>query len=349
MTYSKIRYPKRLVAGGCIGVTAPSSGVQIDKLARLDLVESQLKSHGYLIKEGQCLRGTSKHVSAPKEKRAEDFTNLWNDPTVSGIIPPWGGELLIEILPLIDFELLSKTQDPKWVLGYSDTSTLLFAITIMSGIATAHGPNLMDLLWEQPFESSQTALKALSTAQGESFTQYAYPKHQTKATWFDGDYRDPYNITETSLWKTLDGSNKANLKGRIIGGCLDTLVNLVGTPFGDLNRFKNSFKDDGVVLFLENCEQSPCAVARALWNMRLAGWFDGVKGIVFGRSAAPDAKDSSQLSYREALQGVLGDLNFPVILDADIGHMPPQMLLINGTYANLILQNGRASLTQMLR
>jgi muramoyltetrapeptide carboxypeptidase LdcA involved in peptidoglycan recycling len=138
------------------------------------------------------------------------------------------------------------------------------------------------------------------------------------------------------------------MKGRLIGGCLDTLLNLVGTPFGDLNAFKRSFKEEGVILYLENCEQSPCGVARALWNMRLAGWFDDLRGIVLGRSAAADASSDTALSYVEAIRSVLGPLGVPVLLDADIGHRPPQMLLINGALAEVNYANGRGTIRQTL-
>ena len=60
------------------------------------------------------------------------------------IIPPWGGELLFEILEISIMKLLKS----KWVLGYSDISALLLAITLKTGIATAHGTNLVDLRGE---------------------------------------------------------------------------------------------------------------------------------------------------------------------------------------------------------
>jgi muramoyltetrapeptide carboxypeptidase LdcA involved in peptidoglycan recycling len=115
-----------------------------------------------------------------------------------------------------------------------------------------------------------------------------------------------------------------------------------------LNRFKSDFRDDGVILFLENCELSPCAVARALWNMRFAGWFDGLKGILLGRSSGKDATLPSDLSYREAVESVLGSLEIPVILDADIGHQPPQMVLINGALAEVRCKAGKGSILQRL-
>jgi len=51
-------------------------------------------------------------------------------PEVAAIIPPWGGELLIEVLPLLDFNKITETEC-KWVMGYSDTSTLLMPLTLI--------------------------------------------------------------------------------------------------------------------------------------------------------------------------------------------------------------------------
>ena len=47
----------------------------------------------------------------------------------------------MEILPLLNWDEI----EPKWILGYSDSSTLLFALTLKTGIATAHGTNFIDL------------------------------------------------------------------------------------------------------------------------------------------------------------------------------------------------------------
>jgi muramoyltetrapeptide carboxypeptidase len=138
-----LRYPRPLEKGDLIGVTSPSGGVREQFIARLELVEDNLSKQGYRIQEGKCLRGELKHVSAEKRLRAVDFMNQWENKDVGAIIPPWGGELLIELLPILDFKKL-RTSEPKWLLGYSDTSTLLFVLTVAADIATAHGTNLMD-------------------------------------------------------------------------------------------------------------------------------------------------------------------------------------------------------------
>lgn len=75
------------------------------------------------------------------------------------VIPPWGGELLIEMLEYIDFNRLND----KWIMGYSDISVLLFATTLKTGIATAHGANLFDLRGEYSDETTAMWQPVLST------------------------------------------------------------------------------------------------------------------------------------------------------------------------------------------
>lgn len=82
-----------------------------------------------------------KQKSASAKKRADEFNKMMLNEDVQLIIPPWGGELLIEILEYIDL----KISRISGVLGYSDISLLLLAITLKTGIATAHGTNLVDL------------------------------------------------------------------------------------------------------------------------------------------------------------------------------------------------------------
>ncbi len=45
------------------------------------------------------------------------------DPDIKAVMPPWGGDLAMELLDLIDFDLLSRSK-PKWFVGFSDLSTL---------------------------------------------------------------------------------------------------------------------------------------------------------------------------------------------------------------------------------
>lgn len=88
----KIIYPPFVKKLNCIGVTAPSSGLGPKAIQdRFDLVHKQHSTKGILVKEGKCLRDNHFAVSGSIEERVQDFYNLWNDPVVDLIQPPWGG------------------------------------------------------------------------------------------------------------------------------------------------------------------------------------------------------------------------------------------------------------------
>ena len=346
MSWEKITYPEPLKSGSVIGVTAPSSGVTPAFEPRLNLVLQHLKQRGYEAIEGQCLRKDFKSVSATALERAHDLEKLWQNPRVAAIVPPWGGELLINVLPHLNFNELAKT--PKWILGYSDTSTLLFAITVTTGISTAHGLNLMDAVINQNDSLSAQTYKILSLKKGDTVTQYSSEHYQKHFKDFAKEVGVTFDLTEKTEWKSLRSENEIEFSGRIIGGCIDTLRNLIGTPYGDLNRFAAKLKDSGLILYLENSGSTPAEVCRALWHMKLAGWFDSLNGIVFGRSSGPDATRDDAFSQLDALKDVFADRAFPVIFDADIGHKPPKLTILNGSMAKVTYKRGAGSLTQTL-
>ena len=84
---------------------------------------------------------------------------------------------------------------------------------------------------------------------------------------------------------------------------------------------------------------------RALHHLRLAGWFDAASGILVGRTAAEVVESFTQ---RDALVDALDGLTIPVIYDMDIGHLPPQLMLVNGARATLSFGPAGNSVTQTL-
>ena len=164
-----MRYPAPLSRGSKVGITAPSSAVPPNLEARLDLAIENLEKRGFTAVEGSCLRSPSQEVDrcfSPNE-RAADFMNLYCNEEIEAIHPPWGGELLIDILDLLDWDLL-KTIPPKWLIGFSDTSTLLLPFTQKLDIATLHGTNLMDSVESQVDPLSSSIYTVLGTPPGLS-------------------------------------------------------------------------------------------------------------------------------------------------------------------------------------
>ena len=329
-------YPPALAPGARIVVLAPSSGVEPTLHPRLDLVLGQLRAHGFVVEEGLSLRTQQHGASAPAEARAAELMRTLLRDDVAAIYPPWGGELAIELLPRLDWAALQQAR-PKWLIGYSDTSTLLVPITLQLGWASAHGTGLMDLVPAQADALSAQTLAHLATPAGGRFMQHASSHWQKHWTDFAAAPALPYQLSEPTCWRALNrpAGQPLTLQGRLLGGCLDTLMHLAGTPHGPVPSFTTRCAADGVLLYLENAELPPPALLRALTGLRLAGWFDGLAGLLMGRSSAPDAAQDTGLSSAQALQQAIGDLPCPVLLDLDIGHQPPQMLLVNGALASL--------------
>ena len=327
-------YPAPLRPGDRIAVTACSSGVLPALQARLDLVLAHLRSQGYRVLEGRCLRDEIASASAPADERAAELMAFLLRDDIAAVIPPWGGELAIELLDRLDWAALQDAR-PKWLLGYSDTSTLMLALTLRLGWATAHGPCLMDLAPGQDDPLTRQTMAALATPAGGSLVQTQSTHWQLKWTDFADVPDVSYQLTEPTRWQALHGQAEVNCSGRLVGGCIDTLMHLAGSPHGDVPTFIRAHRATGTLLYLENAGLSPTDLVRALHGLRWAGWLDGIYGLLLGRSAAPDTTAAHELRYVDALRSSLAGITCPVLWDVDIGHRPPQMVLFNGALAQV--------------
>ncbi len=269
------------------------------------------------------------------------------DDGVDAVFPPWGGELAIEVLPLMDFARLASAR-PKWFLGFSDLSTIQLPLTLLSGWVTAHGPNLMDLAPSQTDPLTTSALAILSSRPGAGIVQRSSARYQARWPDWATTPNAPLNCTEPTRWRRLDGlESPVELRGRLIGGCLDTVSMLAGTRYGDVPQFARVSASDGILLYLENCELTPCALVRTLFSLRFHGWFDGLSGLLLGRSAGPEDSSAEDV-YADALAEALSDLPLPILADVDIGHRPPQFTLLNGLPAVVRFDGAGGSVSQVI-
>ena len=331
-----LTYPAPLRTGDLIAVTAPSSGVAPPLHPRLDRVLAHLRAQGFRVEEGHCLRDERGDASAPADARAGELAALLLRDDVAAIIPPWGGELAIELLDRLPWAALRSAR-PKWLLGYSDTSTWLVPVTLRLGWATAHGPCLMDLAPGQDDALTRAAMALLAAPHGARIEQRQSDHWQSKGTDFALVPDTTYQLTEPTVWHCLNRAplDAVQIEGRLIGGCLDTLVHIAGTEHGDVRGFIERCGGEGVVLYLENAELSPTELVRAMHRLHWSGWLQSPAGVLVGRSAAADTTGAHQLRYAEALQATLGQLPCPVLVDVDIGHRPPQFTLVNGALATV--------------
>ena len=333
-----IKYPF-LERDATIGVTAPSSGVQVELHDMFKQSCERLESKGFKIICGDTVWTQEKAKSAAAEKRADEFNEMMREDNINIIIPPWGGELLIEILEKIDFENIKN----KWVLGYSDISALLLAITLKTGIATAHGTNLVDLRGEYSDDTTAMWHTVLSTNMGESVLQHSSTKYQ-KEWQHNSPSACVFNLTEPTYWKTVS-NQKVKIQGRLLGGCIDIIRHLIGTAYGNVQNFRKQYiSGEPVLWYLENCELNTTDLRRSLVQMKLAGWFEQCSGIMFGRSDANTPVNN--YTVEDIYKELSDELGIPIIYDVDCGHVPPQITFINGAYAEVEVEEGKGIILQ---
>ncbi|MFD3475201.1 S66 peptidase family protein [Streptomyces sp. NPDC058695] len=339
-----VRYPRPLRPGDRVGVTSPSSGVSKELNARLRVAIREVEDRGYEVVVGQCM-GASRHISASAADRAAELMSMLTDPTIRAVVPPWGGETAIDLIPLLDWDRL-RDAEPTWFVGYSDTSTLLTPLTLLTGTATVHGNNLMDTPYRVP-EGLLSWLDIVAAPPGHRFTQTPPGSHRSSG--FDDyavfpDVRE-YTLDVPGTWTRIDGSGDVEAEGRLIGGCIETLCNLAGTPYLDASAFARDESPDGLLVYVEACEDNAFTICRNLHGMRLSGLFDHANAILVGRTNAPDRRT---LTQHEAVLDALGPLNVPIVADLECGHAPPYMPVVNGALGRIVHTSTRSELTQTL-
>ncbi|MGG5170632.1 S66 family peptidase [Pseudarthrobacter sp. J1738] len=335
-----VQYPKPLRAGDRIEVPAPSMGVPTTLHERLRAGAKALTRRGFELnlRTHAFIDGL---VPATAKERAEDLEAAFLG--AGAVVPPWGGQLAIELIEHLDWDALAAAK--TWFVGWSDISTLLMPLTILTGVATLHGTNLMDEPWELP-EEFQRWTHVAGLTEGSSFTQRSAPRRRSRP-W--GDWNSEPLDRESAYeaptqWRSLDGQ-PVHMRGRLIGGCLETVSLLAGSRYGDVSGFAQRHAPEGVIVYLESSGSDAPSVLRMLLSLRLAGWFQHASGILIGRNSAGEV---SGLSQTQAVERALGDLGIPIIFDFDIGHQPPQMPLVNGALAEVSLGDGEGVIVQHL-
>ncbi|MFG2357836.1 S66 peptidase family protein [Streptomyces sp. NPDC048521] len=327
-----------------MGVTAPSSGVGERLAERLRIAVRELEARGYEVVVGRCMDGTG-HVSAPAADRAEELMRMLVDPAVRAVVPPWGGETGIDLLPLLDWDRL-RDAEPTWLVGFSDISTLTVPLTLLTGTATVHGNNLMDTPYHVP-AGLVSWLDIVAAPRGHRFTQTSPGRY--RSTGWDDYAAFPevrqYSLDRAGTWTRLDSDAEVEVEGRLIGGCIESLCNLTGTPFLDVSSLCRDESRGGLIVYVEAARADAFAVCRHLHGMRLAGFFDRASAVLVGRTRAPDG---ASLTQHEAVLDALGPLGVPIIADVECGHVPPHMPIVNGAHGRVVYARDRKELTQFM-
>ena len=329
-----MRYPKSLSTGGTIGFPAPSFGCASQPYrAGFEHALEKWERMGYRILPGpnsQVELGVG--ISNSPDKCAQEFMDMYLSEETDCLISCGGGELMCEILPYLDFARLVEGA-PKWFMGYSDNTNLTLLLATFLDTASIYGPCVASFGME-PFHAALMDALEILTGQRTHVESYGmWEKDSLKAP---ENPLAPYNLTEELAMQCYVGreaASAAEFQGRLLGGCLDVLANLVGTRFDRVAEFVDRYREDGIIWFLEACDLNVFGIRRAMWQMEEAGWFQHVKGFLIGRPA--NGEPMMNLDACGAVLEVAGRKNVPVVLDADIGHRPPMMPLVVGSMADV--------------
>lgn len=327
-----MKYPKYLSENGTIGFVAPSFGCNTEPY-RSSFVNAQkkFKELGHALDLGpNCYEGRGIGISNTPQACGKELTDYYCSGKNDVLISCGGGELMCEILEYIDFDKILAAE-PKWYMGYSDNTNMTFLLTTLCDTASIYGPCAGAFGMEPWHESIWDAYELL---RGKKDTMRGYKLWEKESLKSEEQPLAPYHVTEERKLRIFQAGDSAQVRldGRLIGGCMDCLVNLLGTKYDKVAEFAEQYKEDGLIWFLESCDLNVMAIRRAVWQMKNAGWFSYAKGFLIGRPAVY-GQELMGLDQYHAVCDLLEELHVPIIMDVDIGHLAPMMPLVCGSYA----------------
>lgn len=333
-------YPKFIKEKDTIGITAPSAGCK-DKIDRDKMLNAKekIKNLGYEIRLTDNCKISKSIRSTDAITRARELENLYLDNDVKAIICLTGGEFLNEVLSVLRYDIIYN--NPKWIQGYSDPTGLLFTITTNLDIATIYASNFKAFSMQNWHKSLIDNFEILK---GNIVTQNNFDLYENKQINNDTPY-EIYNLDTKVNWKSIN-EKEIYIKGRLIGGCLDVLLNIIGTKFDKTKNFIEKYKNDGIIWYFDIYDKTNEDITRAMWQLKEAGWFNHTKAILFGRLIAE--KTNIDLSFKQSLIDSLNELNIEIIYDLDLGHVPPRLTLINGALTEITYNNNKGIIRMFL-
>lgn len=275
------RRVRAMGAHGKVGVISPASCVERSALEAGCRALGALDGWQVATSPFALLRGEGSFAGSA-DSRAAAFMEMWQRDDIDALICARGGYGSNYLLPLLDFDALRMA--PKAFVGYSDNTTLLLALERV-GLVSFHGPMVASDF-------------ATGRADVESF-------------------RAALGAKPLDLWFSADSQVRALIpgeaRGTMTGGCLSLVVASLGTPW--------EIETSGKILFLEDVNEKPYRIDRLLMQLRLAGKFHGVRGIIFGvmRGCAPASENEESLT--DIIHRILGGLGIPVVIGFPSGHV----------------------------
>ncbi|MBM2658925.1 S66 family peptidase [Staphylococcus pseudoxylosus] len=337
--------PQKLKRGDTVAIVSLSSGIAGDDAIiwrTYQGIQRLQEVFGLKVKiMPHALKG-SEFIQQHPELRASDLNEAIRDREVKAIISCIGGDDAIRIWPYVDREALQKF--PKIFSGYSDSTTVHMMFYKM-GITSFYGP-------------------ALLTDFAENINMDCYTIKDIENNWFNSEpigevrpakYIRPYGLSwdvenkaiarpviQQQGYIFLQGQGQVNIKGHLIGGNLETLVDIKDSElFPQLNDFEQA------ILFLETSEDmpNPEEFRDMLFQLLKKGVFHSVNGIIFG-------KPFNNTYYEQYKNEILTFFNIeslkqlPILYNLSFGHNEPKHILPYGVEAQINCETKQFFITE---
>lgn len=346
-----MRYPEFLKPGGTIGFVAPSFGCTFEPyISRFENARKTFSEMGYGLDVGpNCDKAEGIGISNSPDKCGAELNEYYKSDKNDVLMSVGGGELMDEVVPYIDFKAVAAAK-PKWYMGYSDNTNFIFPSVTLSDTAAIYAPCAGDfgmIKWHP------AVADAFDLITGKKLSFESYDKWEMELPENPDDLCS-YYVTEPNRMKAYIGKDNSeneeiSFSGRLIGGCLDCLVNLSGTPYEDAKGFSEKYADDGIIWFLEACDLNVYSIRRSIWNLRESGWFSHVKGFLIGRPGAAFGQEMFGLDQYNAVTDMLGQYGVPILMDLDIGHHPPMIPMLCGALASVSFKDNKFTIAYTLK
>ena len=236
-------------------------------------------------------------------ERVSDIRWALDDPSIKAIICNRGGYGTIQLIDQLTLAELKGS--PKWLVGFSDISTLHGLFTC-AGVMSIHG-TMSSFLAKGGTDASSTLMRDLLIGY---VPRYELPAHKQ-------------NIV-----------GKAS--GILVGGNICTFVPNLGSQ-ADATRGKD------LILFIEEVEESMHNIDRQMRILQMNGVLDRCKGIILGEFTDCGTEFTYE-SVEAMLHEMLKGYHIPVLCGFPGGHGDVNLPLVMGANVTIDVRNDGATL-----
>ena len=256
------------------------------------------------------------------EERLEELNEII-DQKPDLVITTIGGYNSIQLLDRINYK---KIKDNNITFcGFSDITSLLLAIHTKTGMEMLYGPCYTVNMCDYGGVDEYTKENLLKCISGKKFT--LKPSNYDMNEFIDWADLEKKVIKKKKKEKGNDWITiiKGKCSGKLLGGNLTTIQNLIGTKYLPEKAFKDK------LLFLEDCETNMDEFCSRLESLRIKGIFNDVTGIILGKFDLPEMNNEIEAFLNDYFK----DYDKPVVCNIDFGHVFPILTLPIGRDANL--------------